>query len=1107
MTASSRQTERTPERAEAGSLVGPTTREKGGLIGLFVRHRTAANLLMILMLIAGALGLNRMTTQFFPDFGVDTIAVTVAWPASSAADAEANIVRAVDREVRFIDDVRSVKATAYEGGASVFIEFEPGSNMQRALSNVEMALGRITTFPEDSETPQVKRIVRYDGLSRILISGPYSETALKNYATQIRDGLLDRGVDKVNLSGFRDAEILVEIQPETLRRLQIGLDDVARQIRAATENIPSGALAGQVQRQIRSSGRIVSLQELGEIDVQSITGGEQLLLRDIANVREGFDDDSATYWRNGDRAIVLQAMRTPDADALAIADTVADYLEEVRTALPPNLNIETFDIQAELIRSRLDLLIENGAMGLAIVLTVLFLFLNARVAFWVAAGIPISLAAAMLVMWLTGQSINMVSMFAIIMVLGIVVDDAIVVGEHSEALHRRGFNAQLAAETAARRMAAPVFCASITTIAAFLPLLLITDAIGAVIRTVPIVVLAVIVASLIECFLVLPGHMRLALTGQERTQSRAGLLSPLFGIGLLWLWPAVPVLVSMRALIRILLAVKIGFERRFERFRNEIFLPVLRLTIRWRYTTMALAVTALIGASALVAGGRVDFVFFPAPEADTIYANLWFTAGTPESRTQQMLLELERSLESVDRRLSRSENGGDLVRFHYGVVGSGIGARPWEVPVRGSHLAGMFVQLQSAELRTIDSARFIAAWEAEIRRMSGLRQLTIKAAFGGPPGRDVDIRFSGGTAAQLKAAAEDAKSLLQTLPGVSALQDDLPHGKPETSLELTPMGQALDITAQSVGRQVRNAFEGVIAMRFARGDEEVAVRVRFPEERLTSETLHNLYLQASSRSFIPLSSVAEFREELGFAMFKSEYGEREVAVTADLDHSVITTQKVIQELEREGLADIAQRHGVAYRFDGRNREQRRTFRDMGIGAVVGLMLIFITLAWTLSSYTRPIVIMSIVPMGLVGAVVGHYAMGYDLTVLSLIAIVGLSGIVVNGSIILVSVIEERIRGGEPLHEAIALGTCDRLRAIVLTAITTIGALAPLMFETDLQARFLIPMGITIVFGLMVGTLLVLFVVPSLLAIQADLRGIFRDRNSHSEWERQNPDPV
>ena len=472
-----------------------------------------------------------------------------------------------------------------------------------------------------------------------------------------------------------------------------------------------------------------------------------------------------------------------------------------------------------------------------------------------------------------------------------------------------------------------------------------------------------------------------------------------------------------------------------------------------------------------------------------------------------MLLELERSLESVDRRLSGSKNGGDLVQFHYGVVGGGIGERPWDVPVRGSHLAGMFVQLQSAELRRIDSAQFIAAWEAEIRRMSGLQQLTIKAAFGGPPGRDVDIRFFGGTAAQLKAAAEDVKSLLRTIPGVSALQDDLPYGKFETRLELTPMGQALDITAQSVGRQVRNAFEGAIAMRFARGDEEVAIRVRFPEERLTSETLHNLYLRAPSRSFVPLSSVAKFRDELGFAIVKSELGKREVAVTADLDHSIITTQKVIQELEREGLADIAQRHGVAYRFDGRDKEQRRTFTDMGFGAVIGLMLIFVTLAWILASYTRPIVVMSIIPMGFIGAVVGHYAMGYDLTILSLIAIVGLSGIVVNSSIILVSVIEERIRGGEPFHEAIALGTRDRLRAIVLTAFTTIGGLAPLMFETDLQARFLIPMGITIVFGLMVATLLVLFVVPSLLAIQADLGRLFRGRDAHSEPEGQTPDPV
>lgn len=1082
-----------PGRTRSDTGIGPHhIRPKNDLIGLFARHRTAANLLMVLMLIAGFFGLYRMPTQFFPDVGIDVVLVTVVWPGASAGDVDSNIVQALEREVHFIDSVKAVKSSAFEGWASITVEFEQGSDMQSALSNIEAAVGQVTTLPQDAETPTIRRIVGYDTLSRILISGPYSETAIKTFAKQVRDGLLQRGIGKIDISGGRDEEVLVEIRPETLRRLGLTLHDVAQKIGQITQDVPSGDVTGRAERHLRSVGDVKSARDFGGIEIESLASGEKILLRDIASVREAFDGDGLTYWRGPNRAIELHVMITPTDDTLFLADEVDRYLREVGPTLPPDLKLERFDVQAEQVRSRINLLLENGATGLLIVLVVLFLFLNGWVAFWVAAGIPIALAATMPVMWLFGQSINMVSLFGIIMAIGIVVDDAIVVGEHSEALHRRGYDNKLAAEAGARRMTTPVFCGALTTIAAFLPLLLVSDVIGSMIRTIPLVVISVIVASLIECFLVMPGHMRHALAITARRRGAAHWFAPVLGVDLLWLWPLIPLILALRLLVRVLMACKRAFDRGFELFRERVFLPLVHIAIRWRYTTVALAVAALIGAASIVAGGRMNFVFFENPEVDTVIATVEFSAGTPRAHTRAMFEEMARAMHAAEQHLTGGTNG--LVRFSYSVIGYPMGMQSAESPVQGGHVGGMFVQLVPTDRRTVLSEQFIEAWQQRIREMPGLQQLRIQTPSGGPPGMDVDVRLTGGSTLDLKQAAEELKLFLETIPGVLATDDNLPYGKIETILELTPRGRALGFTTESVGRQVRNTFEGAIAKRFADGDEEVLVRVRFPQERLNSETLHSLHLRAPNGNFVPLDTVVSIRERQGFARIKREDGLREVAVMADLDTRVMTTQQAVAEIRKSGLDQIAGKYGVQYRFAGRHKEQQRTFQDMQVGAGIGLILIFVILAWVFASYLRPLIVMSVIPMGFVGAVVGHYLMDYDLSILSVIALIGLSGILVNSSIILVLVVKERIEAGEPVYDAIANGSRDRLRPIVLTMATTVGGLTPLMFETDLQARWLIPMAITLVFGLMVATLLVLFVVPSLIAIQADFGRIFLGRD-------------
>jgi multidrug efflux pump subunit AcrB len=1055
-------------------MSGPTPpatggpRRRGGidLMGLFVRHRTAANLLMVLMILVGALSLHRINVQFFPDFGLDFVTVGVEWRGASAEDVDANVVQAIEPEVRFLDGVKHVNSTASEGRAQIAIEFHPGSDMQAALSNVETAIGQVTTLPEDSETPEVRRILRYEPISRVVVSGPYSETALKAIAKRMRDDLLDLGIDKITLLGARDEEIWVEIRPEKLLELDLTLDEISRRIRATSQDLPAGGTAGAYERQIRSIGLETDAAGVGRIEVRSLPSGQKILLRDVARVTERFDEDMPEVRYEGYRAIELNIQRSLNADALELADIVNAYLEEVAPSLPSALKVEQYRIQANLIRDRINLLLKNGVTGLVLVVLVLFVFLNASVAFWVAMGIPVSLLATVAVMLATGQTINMVSLFGMIMALGIIVDDAIVVGEHAEGHFRRGLDPLAAAEMGARRMAPPVFSSSLTTIAAFTPLLMISDIIGSIIVGIPYVVIAVIVASLIECFFALPGHLRGAFAMSTGRQFR----------------------------------FRVWFNGHFNAFRDGPFQRFVEMAVAWRYAALAMALGLLIMSVGLLVGGRVKFDFFPSPEADVVYANVQMAPGTPRSQTLDMVRELRRSMDQVEHRLTGGEGG--LVRVAVDVIAMSAGRSDGLAVPGGDNLAGITVELAPSDERTIRTSVFADAWREAVKPIAGLESMTILAARGGPPGRSVDVRLSGDDLASLKSAARVLRSMLSRYEGVSGIEDDLSYGKLEAIMEVTPQGRALGFTTESVGRQIRNAFEGAIARRFARGDEEVTVRVRYPRDVVDTGLFETTYLRAANGMEVPLREVVNFRNEQGFASVKREDGRRQVAVTAELDKGITSTGEVIAALKREGVFEEMGRFGVKVSFAGKAEEQRQTISDMKLGAAFGLGAIFIILAWVFGSYMRPFVVMAIIPLSFVGAMIGHWALGYNLTILSLIALVGLAGIVVNDSIILVTTIDGRIRNGESLHQAIVDGTRDRLRAVILTSLTTIGGLTPLLFERSFQAQFLIPMAITLVFGLMATTLLVLLVIPALIAVQGDISRFF-----HWLWSSESKAPA
>lgn len=1024
------------------------------MLALFASHPTASNLLLALMFICGLAALTQINRQFFPDFGIDIVSVTVSWPGAAAADVDLNIVQALEPELRFLTGVKKVISSSYEGVASISVEFEAGADMQQALSDVESAVGQVRTLPEDAERPEIRRIVRFETVSRLVVSGPYPEHSLKMHAKRIRDELLDRGVDRIDLYGARDEEIWVEVHPRILRQLDLKIGDIATRIGATSQDLPAGELAGGA-RQVRSLGLLRDARALGEIEVKAMPDGRRIVLADVARVSESFRERSHRAVRGGDPAIELDIRRAIDSDALTMAALVKGYVAELDASLPPELRIEEYDVRAKSIRERIQLLVNNGASGMVLVLAVLFLFLNARVALWVAVGIPASLLAAVAVMWVSGQTINMLSLFGMIMAIGIVVDDAIVVGEHAEHLHRGGMGALDAAVSGARRMAAPVTSSTLTTVAAFLPLFIVSGIMGQIISAIPFVVVAMLLASLVECFLVLPAHLHHALRAP----------------------PARGRLENLRA----------RFDARFSAFRAGRFRRLAEAAVRRRYLTVALALAAFIIAIGAFMGGRVGYQFFPSPEPDKIYANIEMVAGTSRAETRRALLAVERGLYAAAEELV--DDSGQLIVMSLGKLGTTVGgSRPADLSVSTDTLGGIIVELVSSDARDVRANDVIEAWREATVMPPGIETLTFTGQRTGPPGGDLDVRLSGGSVHELKDAAAEVIALLERYDGVSDIADDLPWGKPEVVLEVNARGRAMGFTTGEVARQVRDAIDGAIAKRFPRGDEEVWVRVQFPREALGNDMLRELYLRSPDGAQVPLAAVVDFEEALGFARVRREDGRRQVAVTAEIDMRATRPDQIQEALLADGLTDIAKRRGLDYSFAGRAEDQRETNADMLLGAVLGLVFIYITLSWVFSSYTRPLVVMAVIPLGFVGAVLGHWVWGFDLTILSIFAILGLSGIVINDSIVLVTTIDERLRE-EPRAEAIINGACDRLRAVILTSATTIGGLAPLLFETSLQAQFLIPMALTLVFGLAVSTCVVLLLVPALIMIQGDFAAL------------------
>ncbi|MEE2820356.1 MAG: efflux RND transporter permease subunit [Pseudomonadota bacterium] len=1023
-----------------------------GFVHMFAKHRVAANLLMVIMIIAGAIGVDRLRTQFFPTFELDIITVSVAWSGATAEDVQEGLTIPIENAIEELAFIESIDATSQFGSASFRIELIEGTNLPQALDDISQRIDQNLALPEGADDPIVSSLTRYEDITNLLITGPLTPFELQKLALQAEQELLTRGIRKVDFRGLPTREMQIETTAETLASLRLTLDTLADRILTQARDLPAGT-AGRDdgERQLRSleQGRTQTDISNTLIALNGTRIGTRL--GDIATVRDRVDPKAPYLTFRGQPAVEIIPQRTENDSTLTMAEVTNQWIAETQPQLPSGTQLIVLNERWQYLNDRINLLLKNGLTGLLFVVIILYLFLNQRVAFWVTLGIPVSFLATLAILWMIGGTINMISLFGMIMALGVIVDDAIVVAEDTLSLYQAGQTPINAALNGSERMLAPVVSSSLTTIAAFSPLLIVGGVIGSILRDIPIIVICVILASLIECFLILPGHLQQSLNRGHRHEEGK---------------------------------IRQALDRGFINFRDNVFKPFVGVILRAPALTLVTAMTLFVLSVGLVSGGRVKFTFFPSIDGTMLWAGAQFTTGTTPHEVDQFLTHLEDTAQAVNE-----EYGGQVIRYtvqqHRQLSAPGVRGGT------GDHYGTLKVIL-TGELESPPNDVIIDAWRNKIQLPGGIEKFSIRQAQGGPPSKPIEIKLTGGNAEALKAASLEVQNALRRYPGVSNIDDDLPFGAEQLVVQLTPQGRQLDLSSQQLARQLRGAFEGRTLQTFYEDGIEVDVLLSLSEiERNRLATLDQLPIVTPSGAIIPLPVVASFEARRGLDKLRRTDGQMSIVVSADVNNLTANAAEILTDVRVNALPEVTAKYGLKSNIQGRAQDREETFEDMKVGVLVALTMIYIILAWVFSSYSWPFAVLIAIPLGLTGAIGGHWLLGLDLTVLSLFGFFGLSGIVINDSIVLVDTYRRLIHAGEDHIEAIVKASCLRFRAVLVTSLTTIAGLTPILFETSPQAQFLIPMATTIVFGLAYGTVLVLMIVPSVLSL------IERNRNRTS----------
>ncbi len=1028
------------------------------VIAWFTENHVASNLLVLFLVIGGIIILINYKVEIFPEVTLDKVTVSVVYEGASPEEIEESIIKPIEEAVSGLTGVNEIDSTAQEGLGVVVVEALKGYDINTLYDDIKAEVDRLDTLPEAAEDPVVEKVTRKNQVLSLALYGYADEGFLRKYGQKIKDDISALpDVSYVELNGVRDREIHIKIDELTLLKYGLSLTEVARKIRSYSHDIPMGRIkekGGELL--IRFKGKRYSARDFEEIPVITKSDGSVIKIKDLGVVEDTFEDVDLKIRFMGRPAVLLIVYRIGDQNALTVAKEVKEYVKRIQKYLPQNVNLRVYDDSSKILKDRIHLLVKNIIYGLILVSVSLSLFLNARLALWVTVGIPISFAGAFWLLPYFDVSLNMISLFGFIMVLGIVVDDAIVIGENIFTKYQQGLSPTHASIEGAYEVGRPVIFSVLTTMSAFSPLLFGSGKMGKLMSNIPLVINSVLFVSLLEAIFILPCHLKGTLT---KIKSR----EPKF------------------------------IARYLNRFREGLYDKILKLCLRYPYIFTSICLVILLFTFGLVKGGYIKFTFFPKVESDYLICNLTMPPGTPLSYTEKIMKNIEKALMEVIEEVEKREPDSHfLLKYSLTLLGVQLKIHGPHVGGgdSGSNVAQMFVELLGNEYRHISAEELVNMWRQKVGEIPGAESLTFSSelfSFGMP----IEVRLSHPDYNTLVEISNKLQQKLKHIPGVFDVDDSFIPGKKEIQLFLKPTGIDLGVDSDYIASEIRAAFLGAEALKFQREKDEVKVRVIYPEKkRMSYETLSSMWIKVPSGEFVPLKYLADFKLKNSYSKITRINNRRVVTVFADVDETKNNSNEIRHLLVNKILPEMKKTYpDMTWSWGGEGKEQQESMQDLIRSFIFAMMAIYVLLAIPLRSYLQPVLIMTAIPFSIVGAIWGHMIFGFNLTILSLFGIVGLAGVAVNDSLILVDAANNLEKKGLSVFDVANQVGKNRFRAVILTSLTTFAGLVPMIMEKSLQAQFLIPMAISLGFGVLFATFITLLLIPCLLVISNDAKWV------------------
>jgi multidrug efflux pump subunit AcrB len=1041
----------------------------------FARNGVAANLLMFVIVVGGLMTVPTLKQEVFPEFTSDTITVSVAYLGATPEEVEESVCVRIEEAVQGLSDIKRMTSTAREGMGTVSIKALENADIRHLLDEVKARVDTIDTFPDETERPIVQEAVMRRQVIDVVVHGDGDEITLRNVAERVRDDI--SAIDGISVAEFtnaRDFEISIEVSESSMRRYGLTFDEVTRAVRNTSVDRPGGSVdtvGGEIL--VRSKGQRYRGEEFETITIRAFPDGTRVRIEDVATVRDGFEESDQWTRFDGDPALVIGVFRVGSQSALEISEKVREYVEKARYQFPEGVHLTTWQDDANVLRSRLDLLLRNGRMGLVLVFISLALFLKLRLAFWVALGIPISFFGAIWLLPAFDMSINVISLFAFIVVLGIVVDDAIIVGENIYTHQQRGGDGLKAAVRGTMEVALPVVFAVLTTVAVFSVLLGVPGTMGKVMAIVPAIVISTLFFSLIESLFILPRHLSHVPDPKQRR------------FFLVRAWELIQSRVdgALQWLIR------------------RAYKPCLEWCLQWRWLTLAICLSGLLMTFGFFLGGHIKSEFFPKVDADAVVATVSMPEGTSIDITENAVRQLEKAAAVLQKNIDAEFGKEDGSIFLH--TQSSVGVQPYREAQNqrrgdrgnfsGSHLGEVTIELRSSEDRPITSTEIVRRWRELVGPIPDTVEVSYSASLFSA-GEPINVQLTATDSEKLRAGSEALKKALAEIAGVQDITDSFRAGKREMKLTLREDVEHLGLVHADLAHQVRQGFYGEEAQRVQRGRDEVKVMVRYPrDERRSLGDIENMRVRTSGGAELPFLSVATVEHGRGYAAIERAERRRVINVTADVDATIANANEINAQLNKTIIPRLRTDYpGLDYSMEGEQREQRETMTGLARGFAFALVLVYVLLAIPFKSYFQPLIVMSAIPFGIAGAMWGHVLLGMSLTMLSTFGFVALTGVIVNDSLVMVDFINRKRREGASIMEAIRTAGVARFRPILLTSLTTFAGLTPLLLEKSMQARFLMPMAISLGFGVLFATAITLILVPTIYSALQDLGGKLRD---------------